>query len=68
MKPKFKLVGSAKSLYDLKALIAKRWHWSDFDFKGRIDGTFEVHNSKGVIEGVRVIPKGGRWRFEMVVL
>jgi hypothetical protein len=61
IKNKFKLMGSAGSKADLEKLIKARWYWS----KVSIGEDGSVSNSKGVVEGFRVVVKNGRWRLEM---
>ena len=59
-----KLIGSAGSLEDIQKAISK-WYYSDVTLKQVNDKEWEVHNSKGLIDGVKVTLKKGRYRFEM---
>lgn len=61
---KYKLIGSAASLEQLAGLISKFYCSPNIRLVGFVD-LFEVHNSSGPIEGVRVIKKGNRYRFEV---
>lgn len=60
-----KMLGSAGSQEQLKALVEKYFYSSNISFVASDDGSFAVHNAKGKIEGFRVVEKKGRWRFEM---
>lgn len=65
-KQTFKLLGSAPTVEMLLKGVTAYFCGSDIRFEGTI-GLFQVHNSKGRIEGFRVIKKGSRYRFEMEV-
>lgn len=59
-----KLLGSAPSL-EMLLLGAKKFFCSDsISFVVESDGTYSVHNSKGRIDGVRVVAKKNRFRME----
>lgn len=62
-----KLLGSAPTEADiLKGIIRFYGGSGHFELKAINDKEFDVHNSKGKIEGVVVKKKGGRYRFEML--
>ena len=61
-----KLIGSGPTLDKLKDAIAKYFYSPDIELKEVSDGVWEVHNSKGKIEGFRVVKKGKRFRFEHI--
>lgn len=68
-KSNFKLIASHSSADDLAALIKSRWLWNDVLFATVDEGkTYHVMSGGKVIEGLRVICKGGRWRLERAVL
>jgi hypothetical protein len=56
-----KLIGSAPTLDALLNLIKQRYGWNIT----HVDVQGAVYNSNGVIDGVRVIERKGRYRFEM---
>ncbi len=60
-----KLIGSAPSVETLKTLI-DRYFYSNCGLIAVGDGTYEVHNSKGRIDGCIVTVKRGRYRLEMI--
>ena len=62
---KTKLIGSAPSLERMKLLV-ENFFYSAVTFVEVAPETFEVHNSKGKIEGCVVKIKKGRVRFEMI--
>jgi hypothetical protein len=55
------LLGSAPTIESLTALISGYYMGSTITVTGE-----DVHNRKGKIQGVRVIQKGQRWRFESI--
>lgn len=59
MKTQYKLIGSSSTLDDLLKGAIKYWHGSNIRFEGE-----QVFNSKGLIEGFRVVKKGNRYRLE----
>ena len=63
MKQKFKLLASSPTLECMLKQVTKFYCGSDIRFIGTI-GLMSVHNSSGKIEGVRVIKKSQRYRFE----
>jgi len=62
---KTKLLGSASSLEQLKDGIQKFFYSSNIVLNGNDKDGYTISNSKGVIEGVKVVLKGKRYRFEM---
>jgi len=67
MKKSFKLVGSDGSLESLIKGISKWFFGSQISLQQINSKEWDVYNSKGLIEGVRVISKGKRYRFEIEV-
>lgn len=65
MKPKFKLIGSAPSVEELRDLIVKRMSWNSVSLDLNT-GTVSVGGKS--VEGLRVINKSGRIRLEREVL
>lgn len=63
---KTKLIGSAPTIEMLLKGITEFYCGTDIRLVGTI-GLFDVHNSKGKIEGVRVVKKGKRYRFEALL-
>lgn len=63
----WRLIGSAPDLESLREMVRKRWSWSEVTFEEQKDGSFTVASGKGPVDGMRVINKGGRFRFEMKV-
>lgn len=63
MKQKHKLIVSSPTIECMLKQVTKFYCGSDIRFEGTID-LMSVHNSKGKIDGVRVIKKGQRFRFE----
>ena len=62
-----KLIGSAPSLERLKDHLSKNYFYSpNIELKQVSDKEWEVHSSKGKIEGFRVIQKKNRFRFEHI--
>ena len=61
------LVGSAASPEDLKKLIEKRWTWSNIEFRKLIGNVYFVTANGKLCEGVRVLHRGKRYRFERKV-
>lgn len=68
MRAKYKLLGSAETSEEIfKMIIEKFYCGSDIRFEGTI-GLYSLKNSKGeTLEGMRVIRKAGRYRFEMEI-
>jgi curved DNA-binding protein CbpA len=64
---KYKLMGSAASLEDLKKIMKEKLYWSTVLFKEISKGEYEVSNVKGAVDGTRVILKSGRYRLEYKV-
>lgn len=62
----WKMVGSHGSLEGLKETIKKNWSWSTVEFKETGTDTWDVYSGKGLVEGLRVVKKGKRYRFEML--
>jgi hypothetical protein len=60
---KYKLVGSAPTLGALKELLVKRWFWSDVE----VSAVGGVSVGGKIVEGMRIIKKGPRWRLEMEI-
>jgi hypothetical protein len=60
-----KLIGSSNSIEHLNALVCK-YFYSQVSFIAQPDGTWLIQNSKGFIEGFRVVNKTGRYRFELI--
>lgn len=58
-KPTYRLLASSPSLQGITTLIIRFYGGSAIEIVGE-----EVHNSKGKIEGVRVVKAKGRYRFE----
>lgn len=44
--------------------MLKKLYWSAVEFKPSGPNVWDVHNSKGKVDGFKVIFKGGRYRFE----
>ena len=63
--PKGKMIGSDGSLDGIKSGIAKYFYSPNIELKPAGEGIWQVVNSKGPIDGTRVVEKGGRFRFEM---
>lgn len=59
--PKYTLMGSSPTRDGIIKLISKFYMGSTIHLEGE-----DVHNRKGKIEGVRVIEKGKRFRFELI--
>lgn len=64
-KAKLRLVCSAPSEAQLTAMLCK-YFYSQVRLVPTIDGSFDVHNSKGAIVGMAVRNHKGRWRAELV--
>ena len=62
--PKGKLLGSDSSKDGITKGISKFYHGANISLHPNSDGTHDVHNSKGKIDGVHVKEHKGRWRFE----
>jgi hypothetical protein len=62
MNQDYKLIGSSSTLEGLLQGAVKYWHGSNIRFEGE-----QVFNSKGLIEGFRVVQKGNRYRLEATV-
>lgn len=62
--PKGKLLGSDGSKEGIIKGISKFYYGTDVSLHPNSDGTHDVHNSKGKIDGVHVKEHKGRWRFE----
>lgn len=63
---KGKLLGSGGSQEQIVKGIKDFYYGTEVTLQPNADGTFDVHNSKGKIDGVRVREQKGRWRFEAV--
>lgn len=61
----WKLMGSAASINDLISLMHSKLGWNVLGLNETSEKTYNVINSKGAIEGVRVLVKGKRYRLEM---
>ena len=61
-----RLYGSAGSLEAIKQVIGQFYQSRSIQLPDNGDGTWDVHNANGKIEGVRVVRKDGRYRFEEV--
>lgn len=61
---KTKLIGSAPSCNELRALVESRWYWSNVTFD-LVTG--EVKASGRVMDGLRVVKKAGRFRLERII-
>lgn len=61
---KTKLIGSAPSCNELRALVEKNWHWTGvvFDLV-----TGQVFVNEKPIDGLRVIKRAGRFRLERIL-
>ena len=59
-----KLIGSHTSLESLKLRI-ENYFYSAIELKPVDHEVWELSNSKGIIEGFRVIKSKGRYRFEL---
>lgn len=60
------LIGSAGSLDALNALVKKMWGWDTVVFIPISDNEWSVSSFRGVVEGLRVVKKGKRYRFERI--
>ncbi len=59
-----KLLGTSPTLERITSLISKYYYGSTITLTPNDDGTYDVHNLKGKIDGVRVVQKGNKFRFE----
>ncbi len=59
-----KLIGSTSDLDQLKDMVFK-WFYSEISLVPDGLRQWKIHNSKGEIEGCRIVLKGKRYRFEM---
>ena len=64
MKKTWKLIGSDASLPELLKAISERFYYTPVACTIH-NGEGVLSNSKGVLEGVRIVKKGKRYRFEM---
>lgn len=64
MKQTWTLIGSHASLPELLKAISERFYYSPVSvaMQGK-EGI--LSNSKGILDGVRIVKKGKRYRFEM---
>lgn len=62
----WKLIGSHAELPALLKAISERFYYSPVHAEANGAEWFVV-NSKGILEGVRIVKKGKRYRFEMSV-
>jgi hypothetical protein len=60
-----KLIGSSISLDELKILLETKWYWRQVSFQQETEDIWQVYNSKGLVDGLRVIQKKNRFRLEM---
>ncbi len=60
----WKLIGSASTLEDLRKMMIAKLYWSEVNFK-EMNDHYIVGNSKGVVQGIRVIKRNKRFRLEM---
>lgn len=60
MKTQYKLIGSSSTLEGLLQSAIKYWRGSNIRFEGE-----QVFNSRGLIEGFRVVKKVNRYRLEV---
>jgi hypothetical protein len=58
------MIGSAGSLDGLNALVKKMWGWETVIFTPVSDNEWSVSSFKGVVDALRVVKKGRRFRFE----
>lgn len=63
----WKLIGSHASLPELLKAISERFYFAPVSVEMQ-EKEGILSNSKGVLEGVRIVKKGKRYRFEMAVL
>lgn len=64
-KDSHKLLASSPSLDEAKKVIGEFWHSKNISLKDNKDGTYDVYNAKGKVDGARVRSHKGRYRFEM---
>lgn len=65
----YKLIGSASDLYSLLENLKKNWYWSEAHaIETDVPEIFSVASSKGLMEGLRIIKKGRRYRLEIAQL
>lgn len=62
---KTRLLGSAGSLEDLKALVERFYCGENVTFVAKSKDEWAVHNESGELNGFRVVLKKRRFRFEM---
>lgn len=60
----YRMIGSAGSLDALNALVKKMWGWDTVIFTPVSDNEWSVSSYKGVVDALRVLKKGKRFRFE----
>jgi hypothetical protein len=60
----YRMIGSAGSLDALNALVKKMWGWETVIFTPISDNEWSVSSFKGVVDALRVVKKGRRFRFE----
>lgn len=60
-----RLLGSAGSLEAIRSMIGDWAFSSNITLKQVGKDEWEVHNAKGLVDGVKVIQKKKRFRFEM---
>lgn len=60
----YRMIGSAGSLDALNALVKKMWGWETVIFTPVSENEWSVSSFKGVVDALRVVKKGRRFRFE----
>ena len=58
-----KLLASASNLDELKKLITRFYYGTEIKLVCNADNSWQVHNSNGIITGVKVVIKRNRYRF-----
>ncbi len=63
-----KLLGTSPSLESVKKLLADFWYGDakDYSFNEVSDNEWTINNSKGLVDGFRIIKKNNRYRFEYI--
>ena len=62
---KITLLGSAPTLDGIKAIIAK-FYYSEKELLSVAPNEWQIYGKNGVLNGMRVILKGKRYRFESI--
>ena len=60
----YRMIGSAGSLDSLNTLVKKMWGWDTVIFTPVSENEWSVSSFKGVVDALRVVKKGRRFRFE----